>query len=121
MYRGEVNFNSPGLVVAGTTPVKIGRLAIGSEILAAKIKVVTPFAGSTTATVSIGTNSPTYNNIIAAVDVTAVGGTTITVAATGLQLDTSTTELDVFMALAQTGAAATAGKVRGFLDVVNYP
>lgn len=134
IVRGDIAF---GQIPAGalTTNYVIGRLGGGQEILAAKLKGVTPVAGFTTCTCSVGTipilttGVRTYTaNIIAATDVTIAAGT-ITVVAGGLTLDTSgavvnnpTGEYDLVMQIITTGAGpATAGRVRAIVDTVSFP
>jgi hypothetical protein len=133
IVRGDIAFTQ--VVPGATQQFIIGRLGGGQEIIAAKLKVVFPFVGLTTATCALGTvpilttGVRTFTaTLIVATDLT-VAGATLALVAAGAALDTSgavagnpTGEYDIVMQVVSTGAGpATAGRVRTLVDTVSYP
>jgi hypothetical protein len=114
--RGEINFNSPGVAAGATTNIRIGRLPLNADILAVKVRTVTPFVGPATATLSVGITGTAYADIFAAASVAAALGS-VTPAAAGLTMTaTDSAEQDVYAQLILGAGAPTAGKVRVFID-----
>ena len=112
--RKTVNYNdagiSSGLAFAASLP-------IGAFILSVHVEIVTAFNAGTTNVLTVGTNSSSYNDIVAAgdVDEAATGNNDVT-RGRGRSLAASA-EKPVFAKYTQTGTAATAGQA---VIVVTY-
>jgi hypothetical protein len=83
-------------------------LPAGARILATTVIIETVFNAQTTNVLTVGTNSSSYNDIVASADVdeTTLAGTTVL---TGCKLAMAT-DLQPFVKYTQTGTAATTGK-----------
>jgi hypothetical protein len=104
--RYTVNFNDPG-VSAG---VQFLVLPQGAYIVDAQIEIVTPFNAGTTNPLTVGTNGPTFNNIISIADVNAaVAGVTVATRGWGRAL-AAAADTGVSVLYAPTGTAATQGQ-----------
>ena len=126
IIRADVAFNTPTLAFGsgisgspalafGTYNYKIGRLPIGAEILFAKCRAVTAFAGPTAAGASVGCTATAYTDILPATSVLTTAAFN-TVGAAGLILVT-TAELDLYLQIITTVAVATAGLLRAVIGV----
>jgi hypothetical protein len=88
-----------------------GALPAGALIIGTDVNVTTVFNAGTTNVLTVGTNTTTSNNIIAAGDVDeASAALTKNVSPTGAALVPLATDLDVYVKYTQTGTAATTGK-----------
>jgi hypothetical protein len=104
--RYAVNFNDPGL----SSGVQFLVLPQGAYVLDAQIEIVTAFNAGTTNPLTVGTNSPGFNNIISTADVNAtVPGVTVATRGWGRSL-ASAADTGVAVLYAPTGAAATQGQ-----------
>lgn len=101
-----VNFNDAGI----GSGVKFGTLPAGARILDVVVEVITVFNAVTTNVVTVGTNSTSFNNIVAAADVNeaATGATRVDRGIGGSIARAA--DIDVYAMYTQTGTAATTGK-----------
>jgi hypothetical protein len=111
--RKTVNFGDVGI----STGIAIGpdALPLGAFITDAWVEVVTAFNAGTTNTLTVGTNSPNYNNIVASGDLPGNGTASLSTGVSRVGRGTgrslaATADTQVFVKYAQTGAAATAGQ-----------
>ncbi|MFA6267676.1 MAG: hypothetical protein WC670_18410 [Pseudolabrys sp.] len=105
-WRKQVNYNDAGIGsgVAGVV------LPIGAFILRVLVEIVTAFNAATTNVLTVGTNSATYNDIVAAGDVDeATAGVYDVTRGLGRSL-TAAADTTVYVMYTQTGDAATAGQ-----------
>lgn len=105
--RMAINYNDTGIASG------VGKqwLPAGAIILGTDVHVATAFNAGTTNVVTIGTNSTSYNNIIASGDVDETAtGLTQNVKPTGTALGPLSADAQVFAKYAQTGTAASTGK-----------
>lgn len=112
-FRKTVNFGDSGI----STGVAIGPDALpsGAFITNVIVEIVTPFNAVTTNTLTVGTNSTSYNNIVSSADLTGNGssslGTQVTQVTRGLgRALAASADTQVFVKYAQTGTAATTGQ-----------
>jgi hypothetical protein len=111
--RRTVNFNDAGI----STGVAIGPDALpqGAFITGVFVEVITAFNAGTTNTLTVGTVSTAYNNIVASADLPGNGSSSLTVGTTmvtrglGRSL-ANAADVQVFIKYVQTGGAATTGK-----------
>jgi hypothetical protein len=104
--RYAVSFNDPG-VAAG---VPFLTLPQGAYITDVQVEIVTPFNAGGTNVLTVGTNGPTYNNMIASADVNpANAGVTVATRGWGRAL-ANAADTAVFVMYTQTGAAASQGQ-----------
>lgn len=88
----------------------INSLPLGANILQVMVEIVVAFNAGTTNVLTVGTNTPTDNDIVNAADVNeAATGVTLVTRALGRSL-TAAAEKAVYAKFAQTGTAATAGQ-----------
>lgn len=105
--RMVINFNDTGI----SSGVGKQYLPAGAIIVGTDAYVNTVFNAATTNVLTVGTNSTSYNNIIAAADVDETAtGLTQNVKPTGTALGPLAADVQVFAKFAQTGTAATTGK-----------
>lgn len=104
--RKTVNYNDTGI----TTGVKMGTLPNGAVVHDAKVLVQTVFNAVTTNVLTVGTNSSTYNNIIAAAGVDESSATLQQSTLASITTGVLAADTDVYVTYTQTGTAATAGK-----------
>jgi hypothetical protein len=106
--RMAINWNDTGISSGvGKQYLPAGAIIVGTDVL-----VETAFNAGTTNVVTVGTNTTTDNNIIAAGDVDETAtGLTQNVKPTGTALGKLSADAQVFAKYAQTGTAATAGKL----------
>lgn len=101
-----VNFNTTGI----STGLKVGTLPAGAEIHYAMVKIKTAFNAGTTNVLTVGTNSTSYNDIVAAGDadeavtegVMVLRGADLTISA----------DTDVYAKFTESGTAATTGAAK---------
>lgn len=101
-----INYNDVDVALAAFA----NSLPLGANITDVQVEVITAFNAGTTNVLTVGTNSASYNNIVAAADVdeTAIAVTKVT---RGLgQSIAAAAEKPVYAKYAQTGTAATAGQ-----------
>lgn len=112
--KKTVNFGDIGI---GSGVAFDNSLPIGAFILRVYVEIVTPFNAATTNVLTVGTNNPTYNNIVNAADVNeAVAGVYDVGRGLGRAL-TAAAEVPVFVLYTQTGTAANAGQA---IIVIEY-
>lgn len=104
--RKTVNYNDAGISSGNAFAES---LPVSAFILSVTVEIVTAFNAATTNVLTVGTNSTSYNDIVAAADV-AEGSTGVTdvTRARGRSL-AATAEKPVFVKYTQSGTAATAG------------
>jgi hypothetical protein len=102
--RKRVNYSDVGI----STGIKIGTLPKDANILRTTVKVRTAFNAATTNVLTVGQNSSSYNDIVAAGDVDESAAEAQLVMR-GADLDLSASEVDVYAKYTQSGTAATAG------------
>lgn len=89
----------------------------GATVVSVVVRVTTAFNAATTNTLTVGSNSTSYNNLVAAADVNAgVVGNTDVLSAEGF---TVTADTQLYANYAQTGTAATAGAATIIVGYVN--
>lgn len=105
--KKTVNFGDAGI---STGVAFDNSLPMGAVILQVIVEIITVFNAVTTNVLTVGTNSTTFNNIVAATDVNelAVGVTNVT-RALGQSL-TAAAALAVYAMYTQSGTAATTGQ-----------
>lgn len=111
-----LNYNDVG---AGSEESWANSLPAGAFITNVLVAVTTTFNAGSTNVVTVGTNTPSYNNIISSGDVTASAAATYQ-QTRGLGLAavlTSTGDVPVFAKYAQTGTSATQGQA---IVVITY-
>lgn len=88
----------------------IGTLPAGAIIIGSDFSVPTAFNAATTNSLTVGGNSPTYNDVATAAG-TLVGATGLkqNVVPTGSSLNSISADLDIYAVYQQTGTAASAG------------
>ncbi len=104
--RFKVSYNDVGIASAvGKQTLPSGAIIVGTDVY-----IATAFNAATTNVLTVGTNSTTANNIIAAADVdeTAVA-ITLNVKPTGTALGPLSADAVVNVKYTQSGTAATAG------------
>ena len=107
--RKEVNYNDAGIA----TGIKIGTLPAGAIIIGTDVHVQTVFNAGTTNVLTVGGNSPSYNDIVASGDVNeAATGLTKDISPTGSSLGVIAADRPVYAMYTQTGTAATTGKAQ---------
>ena len=101
--RGTVTYSDAGI----SSGKKVGTLPNGALIHNTNVFVETAFNAATTNVLTLGTNSSSYNDIVASggVDETSATGQNVPGATAPL-----TADKDVFVRYTQTGTAATTGK-----------
>lgn len=101
-----VNFNDTGV----GSGIKFGTLPIGARIVDVIVEVITAFNAGTTNVLTVGTNSTSFNNIVAAADVNeaAIGATRVDRGIGGSIARAA--DIDVYAMYTQTGTVATTGK-----------
>ena len=104
--RKTVNFDDAGIDTG--IPFR-SWLPEGAQILRAVVTIQTVFNAATTNVLTVGTNSTSYNDIVASgdVDETVLGATTVL---TGAKLNALSADKQVYVKYTQTGTAATTGK-----------
>lgn len=104
--RKRINYNDTGVA----TGEYIGTIPAGCIIIGSDFSVPTAFNAGTTNSLTVGGNSPTYNDVATAAG-TLVGSTGLkqNVVPTGSSLNSTTADIDLFAAYNQTGTAASAG------------
>jgi hypothetical protein len=111
--KHTINFNDFG--IASGNPFA-NFIPQGAFITGVWVEIVTPFNGGTNV-LTVGSNSPAFNNIVASGDVNAgVVGVTPVARALGRGV-TALADQQVFATYTQTGAAATAGQA---IVVIQY-
>lgn len=104
--KKRFQFNTAG--IAAGVPFD-NALPQGAVIIAVLVEIITAFNAVTTNVLTVGTNSSTYNNIVAAADVNEGAiGTTRVERAIGGAINRSA-DLVPYVTYTQTGTAATAG------------
>jgi hypothetical protein len=104
--RYAVNFSDPGLAAG----VPFLTLPQGAYITDVQVEVVTGFNAGTTNVLTVGTNNPSYNNMISSADVNPANtGVTVATRGWGRSL-ASAADTGVFVTYTSTGAAATQGQ-----------
>lgn len=108
-FRGSVGFDETGSI---TTGILRGTLPAGAIITGTSVMVDTAFNAGVTQIFTLGTNSASWNNIVAAAD---VDETTIAltngIKPTGTALGSLAADTDFYAKMTQSGTAATAGKL----------
>jgi hypothetical protein len=105
--RMAINYNDTGI----SSGVGKQYLPAGAIILGTDVHIATAFNAGTTNVLTVGTNTTTDNNIVAAGDVDETAtGLTQNIKPTGTALGPLSADAQVFAKFAQTGTAATAGK-----------
>lgn len=111
--RKTFNFNDAGIA----SGVLIGPDALpqGAFITGVWVEIVTAFNAVTTNTITVGTNSPNFNNIVSSADITGNGGasigTQVAIVTRGLgRALAASADTQVSVKYAQTGTAATTGQ-----------
>lgn len=104
--RLVVNFNDANV----STGVLVGQLPAGAQIVAAVVRVITLFNAGTTNVLTIGTNSPNYDNIFGAAGIAEGAAGANTVTTTTASLLQAAVATDVFAKYTQTGTAASQGQ-----------
>lgn len=101
-----VNFGDIGI----STGNKFGTLPAGARIVDVIVEIITAFNAVTTNVLTVGTNSTSYNNMVAAADVdeTVAAATRVDRGIGGSIARAA--DIDVYAKYTQTGTAATAGK-----------
>lgn len=104
--RNRVQFGDAGVA----TGEYLGTLPAGAIILGTSVSVPTAFNAATTNSLTVGGNSPTYNDVGTAAQ-TLVGATGLKprFSPTGSSLNSISADLDIFAVYQQTGTAASAG------------
>lgn len=102
--RKTVNFNDVGIA----TGVYMGTLPAGAQIVDIVVNVVTAFNAVSSNVLTVGTNSTSFDDIVAAanVDESSATGQRVT---TGLGLELAA-DADVYAKYTQSGTAANAGQ-----------
>jgi hypothetical protein len=104
--RIKLNYNDAGIASG------VGKqwLPKGAVITSTSVYVGTAFNAGTTNLLTVGTNASTYDNIVAAADVTE-GSVALTnaIKPTGTALGPLAADARVFVTFTQTGTAATTG------------
>jgi hypothetical protein len=106
--RFAINWNDVGVATGALkATLPSGAILIGTDHY-----VETAFNAVTTNVVTVGTNASTYNNILAAADITegTTGALVKDTSPTGTALGPLTADTAVYALYTQTGTAATAGK-----------
>jgi hypothetical protein len=102
-----VNYNDAGI---STGVAFDNSLPVAARIISVTVEIITAFNAGTTNVLTTGTNSTTYNNIVAAADVNeAAIATTRVDRGLGGSIARAA-EIAVYAVYMQTGTAATAGK-----------
>lgn len=109
--KRTINFNDADATAASFA----NSLPIGAVITDTIVDVVTAFNGGTTNTLTVGTVSTAYNNIVASADLPGNGSASLTAGATSVKRGigralTAAADITPFAKYVQTGAAATAGQ-----------
>jgi hypothetical protein len=105
--RMVINYNDAGI----SSGVGKQYLPAGAIIIGTDVYVNTVFNAATTNVVTVGTNSSSYNNIVAAADADETAtGLTQNIKPTGTALGPLSADAQVFAKYDQTGTAATTGK-----------
>ena len=104
--KKRVNFNDAGIASGIAFD---NSLPMGAVILTVLVEIITAFNAGATNVLTVGTNSATYNNLVAAgdVDETAVATTRVDRGIGGSICRSA--EKTPYIAYAQTGGAATTG------------
>jgi hypothetical protein len=103
----RVAFNDVG-IDGGSTVKFNAQLPANAFITHTHVDINTVFNGGSTNVLTVGTNSATTNNIVAAADVNEASAQVFAVTGVGV-LNTST-PLDIYVKYTQTGTAATTGQ-----------
>ena len=113
--RFEVNYNDTGV----GSGIRKGTLPSGAIIIGTDIHVATAFNAATTNSLTVGGNSASYNDIMAAADADeAATGLTQNIKPTGSSLGKLAADRDVYVMFQQTGTAATAGKAQVIIKYI---
>lgn len=102
--RRTVNFNDVGIA----TGLVMGRLPANAQIIDAVARVKTAFNAATTNVLTVGTNASTYDNVMAAGDITEGTPGNYRTAVAGL-IDV-TADTDLLVRYTQSGTPATTGQ-----------
>lgn len=103
--RFDVNYNDAGIAAGvGKQWLPKGAIVIGTDIMCS-----TAFNAGITNVLTVGTNTPTDDNLIAAADFNEAAGLTQNIKPTGAALGKLAADAQVFAKYTQTGGAATAG------------
>lgn len=104
--RRTINFNDADVLAA----LFANSLPLAANILQVQVEIITAFNGGTTNVLTVGTNSTTYNDLVAAADVNeAATGVTLVTRGLGQSIALSAEKV-VAAKYTQTGTPATAGK-----------
>ncbi len=108
-FRGSVGFDQTGTI---TTGILRGTLPAGAIIIGTDVMVDTAYNTGSAEIFTIGTNSASWNNIVAAGDVDErTIALTQNIKPTGAALGSLSAATDFYVKLTQSGTAATAGKL----------
>jgi hypothetical protein len=104
--RFDVNWNDTGI----SSGVRKQTLPAGAIVTSTSVLITTAFNAGTTNVLTVGGNTTTYNDIVAANDVDETAtGLTNGIKPTGSSLGKLAADRDVYAKYTQTGTAATAG------------
>lgn len=116
MIRRNVSYDTPNIGTADS--VKVGVLPQGAFITGVRVEIVTAFNAGTTNVLTVGTNTGSDNNIVAAGDVNeAATGVTSVTRGLGRSLAASA-DKTVYVLYTQSGSAATAGEAEIVIEYV---
>lgn len=108
-FRGQVTFDQDGPI---TTGILRGTFPAGAILLGTDVSVDTAFNGADGDIFTIGTNSASWNNIVAAGDVNeAATGLTQNIKPTGAALGSLAAAADFYVKLVPSSTAATTGNL----------
>ena len=110
-----VNYNDSG-IATGKPFNKY--LPQNAEVLFTKVRITAAFNAGTTNVLTVGTNSSSYNDLVAAGDCDE-STTGADIVWTGAELDTSSAPLLPYAKYTQTGASASAG--RAIITIAYFP
>ena len=94
-------------IAGGSTVAFAFGLPANAFVMNTVVRIKTVFNAATTNVLTVGTNNPTSDNLVAAADVSEAAVATTTVNGPGIL--STTASLDVFVKYTQTGTAATTG------------
>ncbi len=110
-----VNYNDTGI---STGKAFSKYLPKDAEVVYTKVRITAAFNAGTTNVLTVGTNSTSYDNLVAAGDCDEAT-TGADIVWTGAELDTSSVPLLPYAKYTQTGAAASAG--RAIITIAYFP
>ena len=109
-----MNWNDAGVTTGEAFPFSLPQSAFITDV---KVEVVTAFNAATTNTLTVGTNSSSYNNIVATADVN-LGATGVTSVSRGWGRSiANAADTTPFVTYTQTGTSATTGQA---IIVITY-